>query len=219
MENEMLNKMGLKTFNMNPYSQNSYIYYDQDSKRAVIFDPGLSKTQLVKHMSDYEIVAIILTHGHFDHIFSLDKVKHLTQAPVYAYADEKALLENPKLNMSAITAQDGKAITATGDVFVNDGDHIKIGEGLFDFFVIHTPGHTAGGMCLYDQANALLFSGDTLFRESIGRTDLPTGNQKALLNSITQKLFTLPDETKVYSGHGKATTIGHEKQNNPYTMM
>lgn len=208
-------EMGLIIFNNNSYSQNSYIYFNKKYD-AVIIDPGLSERELVRSIIDsYNVKAIILTHGHFDHIFALEKVKGITQAPVYVYIDEKELLETPALNMSASKSEAGKELFGNADIFVKDADSIKIGDD-FDFFVIHTPGHTAGGMCLYDKQNNILFSGDTLFRESVGRTDLPTGNQRALIDSISNKLFTLPDSTIVHSGHGKPTTIIHEKNNNPY---
>lgn len=213
MEETTINGLGLKNFNLNPYSQNTYIYYHRDTNKAVIIDAGLSKTQLVKHVANHDIQAIILTHGHFDHIFSLAKLKELTNAPVYAYADEQMLLEDPAINLSAMT-DDSKAIHATADHWVRHGDTIEL-DG-FSLQVIHTPGHTAGGMCLYDQSHGVLFSGDTLFQQSVGRTDLPTSNHSQLIDSITGKLFKLPDDTVVYSGHGQPTTIGHEKAHNPF---
>ena len=208
--------MELKIFNKNPYDQNTYIYYDVDTKNAVLIDPGLSKTQIVKALDEFNIKAIILTHGHFDHIFCLGKAVEITGAKVYAHIMEKELLQEPGLNMSDPTGM-GKPLTVTADIYVEDGDTITAGD--ITFRVIHTPGHTIGGMCLYDQSNGVLFSGDTLFKESVGRADLPTGNMEQLIQSIKTKLLVMPPETKVYSGHGSPTTIGNEQNNNPYVSL
>ncbi|MCL1936572.1 MAG: MBL fold metallo-hydrolase [Defluviitaleaceae bacterium] len=204
--------MKIVTFNINEYSQNTYIYHN-DNMDAVLIDAGLSKEQILKHIVDFKIHAIILTHGHFDHIYSLKDVVALTNVSVYAHVSEKDLLENPNLNMSFSSKV---PIIAKADIFIKTGDFIKL--PFVEFEVIHTPGHTAGSMCLYDKVNNLLFSGDTLFKESIGRTDLPTSDHNNIIKSLA-KLTKLPDETLVYSGHGKSTTIGYEKLHNPYISL
>ncbi|MCL1995082.1 MAG: MBL fold metallo-hydrolase [Defluviitaleaceae bacterium] len=206
--------MELKVFNKNPYEQNTYIYYEPETKVGVIIDPGFSKTQIVKALDEFDIKAIILTHGHHDHIFSLQKVVELTpNAKVFAHEMEKELLADPTLNLSNPYGE-AKDVKAAADTYVNEDEVISAGN--ISLRVIYTPGHTIGGMCLYDCENGVLFSGDTLFKENVGRTDLPTGNTEQLTESIKTKLFVLPPETKVYSGHGEPTTIGHEIKNNVY---
>lgn len=205
--------MHIKIFNENPYKQNTYIYYNETTKNAIIIDPGLSKTQILKVIEKYTVIAIILTHGHFDHIFSLQKVKEVTNADVYAYVEEKQLLLSPKLNMSNPTGTKNSSIIANADIYVTHGEILQFMD--ISFKVIHTPGHTSGGMSLYDETNGVLFSGDTLFKQSVGRTDLPTSNYDDLVKSLNT-LMKLPNETIVYSGHGEPTTIGHERENNPY---
>lgn len=206
--------MDIKVFNKNPYDQNSYLYYNPTTMAGIIIDPGLSKTQIIKAINDIKIEAIILTHSHFDHILSLEKVREITKAKVYIHSQEVPLLLDPLLNLSDPVGDSDKGISAQADVCLNEGDVITFAGASLK--IIHTPGHTIGGMCLYDETNGVLFSGDTLFYGSIGRMDLPTGSEFQLINSIVQKLMLLPDATKVYSGHGIPTTIGHERKHNPF---
>ena len=159
----------------------------------------------------FQVAAILLTHGHFDHIWGVEELQKLSGARVYAYEGEKALCEDADLNVSE---RAGRPCTIKADFYVKDGKEITI-EGI-TCRLIATPGHTAGSCCYYFEDAGILFSGDTLFCESVGRTDLPTGSMSALVRSVREKLLPLPDEVKVYPGHGESTTIGHEKKYNAF---
>ena len=155
--------------------------------------------------------AILLTHGHFDHIWGANEVRSLAGVKMYAYEQEKELLNSEKLNVSKGA---GRPYTVEADVYLKDGETLTVADMTCK--CIATPGHTAGSCCYYFEDAGILVSGDTLFQESVGRTDLPTGNMRTLMNSVKQKLFVLPEETKVYPGHGESTTIGYEKKYNPF---
>jgi len=158
-------------------------------------------------------VAVVLTHGHIDHIAGVVAL-HSTfpDAKVYIHELDAEMLREPRANLSAMS---GMAFSAAPpDVSLQDGDVIE--QAGVKLLVLHTPGHTPGGICLFCQAEGAAFVGDTLFAGSIGRTDFPGGSMRQLLSSVKDRLFTLPDETKVYPGHGPATTIAHEKKYNPF---
>ena len=151
--------------------------------------------------------AILLTHGHFDHIMAAEGVKNAFGIPVYAGAEEKKLLSDPLLNGSAMI---GENISMTADQWLNDGDILELAGFRID--VIATPGHTAGSVCYYFRDENILISGDTLFCGGIGRTDLPTGSYPSIVRSIGRKLLTLPRDTKVYPGHDEPTDIASESR-------
>jgi len=208
--------MIIKTFDNNPMGQNIYLYYDEQSGEGVLIDSGCSeadKDAIAATISENNITikGILLTHGHYDHIISIDEMKMLTAAVVCSHEIEKEVLENPNLNLSINI---GMNLSVTPEKVFADGDIFQIGECALK--VLHTPGHTPGGVCYYDEKNSTLFSGDTLFEASIGRSDFPLGNHQVLIKSIVDKLMILPDDTKVYPGHGPRTTIGYEKRNNPF---
>ena len=208
--------MKIKTFNSNKMRQNIYLYYNEATREGVIIDAGCNTkdiTTLSSVISENNITikAILLTHGHYDHIIAIDELKTLTGAVVYSHEAEKPLLEDPALNLSV---KIGRAITVTPCKSFKDGDTFPLGDTALT--VLHTPGHTQGGACYYDAKHGNLFAGDVLFMGSIGRSDLPQGNTVTLLDSIKSKLLTLPESTKVYPGHGMATTIGREKVSNPF---
>jgi len=196
------------------FAENVYIYYDENSLAGVVIDPGDEAAAITKIINENKInvEAILLTHGHIDHIAAVNEIRELTGACVCAYAEDEALLIDPKLNMSAVFF--GKNISVKPDVLLTDGERANgIGGRLK---TIWTPGHTRGSACFYDAEEGILFSGDTLFLDSIGRTDLPGGDYETLIDSIKSKLLTLPDETRVYPGHYGATTIEREKRQNPF---
>lgn len=190
-----------------PLGENCYIIYDREAKEGIIVDPGSSAPKIIRTVEilNIKIKSIVFTHGHFDHIMAYTKVREaFPEAKLLVCEAENEVLSDPS-----------KSLLKTGDIIVPDvflKDNDKVSFGGCSLQVIHTPGHTAGSICLYGEGN--LISGDTLFRRSIGRWDLPTGNGEEEINSIMTKLFVLPDDTLVYPGHGESTTIGEEKELN-----
>lgn len=193
---------------------NTYLAVDEKTNEGFIVDPGGYNKVLTKEVrdNDVNIKYIILTHGHSDHICGVNEHKaEFPDAKIVAYKDEEAMLKNPNLNQSPGF---GVPYSTKADILVSDGDELKVGDVTLKF--IHTPGHTEGGMCIYVKEAKALFSGDTLFRQSIGRTDFPGGSYKEIMDSIRKKLFLLPDDTNVFPGHMGTTSIGFEKENNPF---
>ena len=197
--------------------QNTYLYFDEKSGEGVIIDAGCSNADM-KGISAFisenniSIKGILLTHGHYDHIIAIDEVKKITSAPVYSHEAEVRMLENPDINLSSLRIN--KNLMVTPDHILKDGDVLQLADTVLR--ILHIPGHTPGGVCYYDEKNGNLFTGDVLFKESIGRTDLPAGNHSELINNIAEKIMTLPDDTKAYPGHGSCTAVGHEKERNPF---
>jgi glyoxylase-like metal-dependent hydrolase (beta-lactamase superfamily II) len=191
---------------------NCYLFGSVATHEAVIIDPGADADFIMEAVRERKAVvkAIILTHGHFDHIGALEEVRKEYACPVMIHRDDADALTNPMINLSALT---GEPIDcAAAERILNGGDRIDVGDVTLE--VIHTPGHTRGGICL--KCGSVLFAGDVLFNSGIGRTDLPGGSHHQLERSIMDKLYTLPDDTLVLPGHGEATTVGYEKQTNPY---
>jgi len=192
---------------------NCYFVYREGSSKVIFIDPADYGDQIFQAMKNngFEVAAILLTHGHFDHIWGCSRLRQLTSAPVYAYEGEEEVLLSSDLNVSAGA---GRACTVKANTLLKDGEEVTI-EGM-TFKLIATPGHTQGSCCYYFEEANMLISGDTLFEESVGRTDLPTGSMSTLVRSVKDKLFVLPDDVVVYPGHGDSTTIGHEKKYNPF---
>ncbi len=206
--------MKIDRFVIGPVGTNCYIVRNDDTDECFVTDPAACPLELVGHIrrEGLNVKAVLLTHGHFDHIMGLDDFLKEFPVPVYAFSEEKPLLESAELNSSL--GMFGRPYTFSGAEYVSDGQILHIAG--FEIRVIHTPGHTAGGCCYYIPAENVLISGDTLFRASVGRTDLPTGSMGDLVRSVREKLFVLPEETKVYPGHMEETTIGYEKKYNPF---
>lgn len=205
--------LNVESFSLGPLQTNAYLIYSEDKQRAIIIDPGMNPAPLIKRIEHVEIEAILLTHAHFDHIGGVDEIRKLKGCPVYLHPSESDWLTTPKLNGSLLWPNvTGPIATDEAEYDLGQGQKLKlVGH---EFSVFHTPGHSPGGVSFL--CGEQLFSGDCLFKMSIGRTDLPGGREADLYNSIRGTLFKLPDDTKVYPGHGPRTTIGFEKQNNPY---
>lgn len=195
-----------------PFDTNCYIVGSESTKEGMIIDPGDKAKEILKKVEDLrlDIKLIALTHGHLDHIGALKKVKEATGVEVAVHADDAKSVgrKQPLTIMLGIFYP----IPPSPDRVLKDGDSIEVGD--LHFAVLHTPGHTPGGICLLGEG--VVFSGDTLFNCGVGRTDLPGGNYDKLMGSIQTKLMTLPDDTIVYPGHGPDTTIGAERKGNPY---
>lgn len=193
---------------------NCYVAGDKNS--VFIIDPGGNAEKICSFLSErsYKAKYIVLTHCHFDHILAAEEVKKRTGAEIVICKKEAGNLADPTVNMTNRFTRTPLSLSA--DVIVSENDTLSSGEHMFQ--VIETPGHTSGGMCLYCREEKVLFSGDTLFCGSVGRTDFPTGNQEDLICSIKTKLLTLPEDVRVFPGHEADTTIGFERRHNPYLV-
>jgi hydroxyacylglutathione hydrolase len=195
-----------------PLQCNCSIFGDEASGEAVVIDPGDNVPQILAVVArhGWTVKAIVITHGHLDHIGGAHQLRAATGAPVWMNEADQEQQDMLDLQAAWLGMQTPKRTEV--DVAARDGDTLKAAGA--EFHVIHTPGHTRGSLSLWIPAEKKLVSGDTLFHESIGRTDLPGGNAHAIVDSIRTKLFALPEETAVTPGHGEGTTIGHEKRHN-----
>ncbi len=195
---------------------NCYVLACPETKKAAIIDPGAFSPEEVRGIlgllerDGLKAACIINTHGHIDHIAGNRAVKQATGAPILIHAEDAGRLEDGQLNGSFLFGRDIQSPPA--DRLIRDGEEIDL--GILRLKVLHTPGHTPGGICLLVEGT--LFSGDTLFAGSVGRTDLPGGSEKTIISSIRNKLLVLPEDTSVRPGHGPRTTIGREESDNPF---
>lgn len=194
---------------------NCYLVKNDETGEGFIIDPGYDDGKIKEAVNKLAMkpVAVLLTHGHFDHILAVDRMRELYEGiSVYIGENETDIVETPELNCSVSIMRRPKATHA--DVTVSDNEILSIAG--FDIETIHTPGHTKGSVCYYLKSQKALFSGDTLFAGSVGRTDFPTGDGYVLIESIRNRLATLPGDTAVYPGHGDSTTIEAEVACNPF---
>ena len=208
-----MGQIEIKSMTLGMVATNCYLIINKENKEALLVDPADNALRIsnVIEENGCTLKAILLTHGHFDHIMALNDLKKRYNVPVYAHEEEEDVLKQSYLNLSGSI---GQIYTTQADVYVKDGEHLKL-AGL-DVIVLYTPGHTKGGVCYYFPEEKVLMSGDTLFHCSIGRTDFPTGSMSQLVRSVKEQLFVLPDDVQVYPGHDSVTSIGYEKQYNPF---
>ncbi|HRR98286.1 MAG TPA: MBL fold metallo-hydrolase [Candidatus Syntrophosphaera sp.] len=194
------------------FETNTWLLWDEDSREAILVDPAAPSPDLLKRIEELKLKVkyIINTHGHMDHIGGNSWFKNHLSAPLMIHSADAPMLANSAMNLSLYVGN--PVSSAPPDVLLEDGMELSLGK--YPVKVIHTPGHTPGGICLL--ADKFLISGDTLFEQSIGRTDLQGGNHQQIINSIKNKLFVLPDDVIVFPGHGPRTSIGMEKKNNPF---
>ena len=200
--------------NVGNLAENCWFLANEDTKEAVVIDPGAEPDRICaaaeKH--GWKITAILLTHGHIDHMGACESLRTELGVKVYALTEEEDLLLDAKKNLSVFIER--KVVTFEPDELLRDGQELTLAGMKIQ--VIHTPGHTPGGCSYYVAEAGCVFSGDTLFAESVGRSDFPGGSTSALVCAVKEKLFLLPDDTLVCPGHGEETTIGHEKKYNSF---
>jgi len=210
--------MKVKSFTFNPFQENTYVIYDE-TKECIIIDPGCynekERTELRTFITSEGLkpVKLINTHCHIDHVLGNKFTSELWDLELFMHEEDLPLLENAG-NISKIYGLEDYEGSPSPKHFLTQGDILNFGESSFN--ILFTPGHAPGHICLYSQKNNLLIAGDVIFQRSIGRTDLPGGDHNTLINSISTKLFPLPNKTQVFCGHGPSTTIGYEKEYNPF---
>ncbi len=196
-----------------PVQTNCYIVNKKGSTSCIVVDPGEDADKIANYIERKGLKneGILLTHGHFDHITGVSELISMAGGRLYVCDREKELLADSSLNGSAMVRNE---VALEAEYYLKDGQVLEIAD--MKFRVIHTPGHTIGSCCYYMEKEKILFSGDTIFMESVGRTDFPTGNWSQLSASIKEKVLTLPSDVKIYPGHGPETDVAYEKENNPY---
>jgi hydroxyacylglutathione hydrolase len=197
-----------------PLQCNCSIFGDEQSREGLVVDPGDDVDQVLAIIRRHQlkVKAIVITHAHIDHIGGAQKLKQATGAPVYMNANDAELKKMLSIQAGWLGMPEPEQVDI--DAPINDGDRVIMGAA--EFHVLHTPGHTQGSVSLWIPSEGKLVAGDTLFRDSIGRTDLPGGDGRQILRSIHDKLLPLPPETVVIPGHGDNTTIGREREFNPF---
>lgn len=200
---------------LGPFMTNTYILYNEETMEGLVVDPSFTPDHYIKAIQDKKIrlLSIFLTHAHVDHMAGMNELRRaFPDAKMYMDKRDRPFLQDAERNLSSMFPV--PTLVDDADVWVKDGDEIETCG--YTFRVIETAGHTPGGISFYLQKEGIVFTGDSLFQGSIGRTDFPGGSMKELTGSIKKNLFSLPDSTVVLSGHGNQTTIGEEKRSNPF---
>lgn len=214
----MNDNLMILTMPLGEMETNCYVLGNSETKEAYVFDPGAEPEAVLRLLQQegLEFSGIILTHGHFDHILAVDELVAEVgpQFPIYAGEEEKEVFQNGNYNLCSMVGQTSLFMP---NHFLKDGDILEICGTKVK--CLHTPGHTCGGMSYYIADKSWLIAGDTLFQGSIGRTDFPTGSYQVLADSIKKKIYTLPDYTIVFPGHGPSTTVGEEKVCNMFVHL
>lgn len=210
--------MKIHKFTFNPFLENTYIIWDEETKEAAVVDPGMSDSSEENEFTAFvernklKIIYLINTHCHIDHIFGCGFIKLKYNPVFYLPQEDLTLYQNAESQASMFGVEISKLPAA--EKFLSEDLEIILGKEPIT--ILFTPGHSPGEFCLYLKESNFCISGDVLFYESIGRTDLPGGNSDILMDSIKNKLFTLPDDVTIYPGHGEESTIGHERTHNPF---
>jgi hydroxyacylglutathione hydrolase len=204
-----MNKAIIKSLRLGDIMTNSYFVSNKDTKEVILFDPAAQADRISDYITENNLtpVAIMLTHGHFDHIGAVNELRTKYGIKVYAHKEEEEVLLLPAMNLSLMM---GENLSLEADILLDDEQFLNIAG--FNIKVIHTPGHTVGSCCYLFVDEDILISGDTMFYGSYGRTDFPGGSESSLMRSIKEKLLVLNDNTAVYPGHDSTTTIGDEKK-------
>ena len=212
--------MKIKAFIFNPFQENTYVIYDE-TKECVIIDPGCytsnEKDILKKFIINNKLnpVKLINTHCHIDHVLGNKFISDQWNIDLYIHKSDLPILENTE-NIASMYGFEDYKNSPYPKYFLKQNDMLNFGRSSFK--ILFTPGHAPGHICLYNKANNLLISGDLIFQRSIGRTDLPGGDYNTLINSISKQILPLPNETKIFCGHGPSSTLGSEKQHNPFLV-
>jgi hydroxyacylglutathione hydrolase len=208
--------MILETFPVGPLQCNCTLMGDETTHEAIVVDPGDNVPQILRRLEHHhlKLKQIIVTHAHIDHVGGAVQLKRATGAPVLLNENDLPLLAMMDVQAGWLGIEPPEV--APPDTAAQDG--LRVGLDNYPAQILHTPGHTEGSICLHFAPQNLLLAGDTLFAGSIGRTDLPGGNMRKIIASIEDRLLTLPDDTRVIPGHGPATTIGHERESNPFLV-
>lgn len=211
--------MLIKTFTFNPVGENTYLIWDEETRETAIIDAGMSNNRENAIVSDFiakenlKLKYALQTHMHFDHVWGLSYIKETYDLrPLCHAADESIYSQAPEMTSMFRLSMNWNLPAI--ERYIDEGETLLLGKTAIK--VLHTPGHTPGGLCYYIESVNTLFTGDTLFQGSVGRTDLPGGNLKDEINSIKNKILTLPSNTIIYSGHGPKSNVGWELRNNPY---
>ena len=209
--------MEVRCFTGGDFAQNGYVAWCEATGQCVIVDPGAAALDMVAAIKAGagEVSAVLLTHAHVDHVEGLDVIRDYTDAPTYLHPADREMFDNLPVQAAMLGLNSSPQLDPP-ERDLEDGETFRFGESGFK--VIHTPGHSPGHVILHARSDGLVLVGDLVFAGSVGRTDLPGGDYQALFRSIRHHVLTMPDETRLFAGHGPATTVGHERTSNPFLI-